>query len=156
MALRWTKLLYGTGVELIDAQHRRLFDRMNRLIEAFDRSDAPEITTILRELESYALKHFRCEERTMAKGRCAALCLNQSEHREFSNKLSLLIKEFEINGPTPALGKEFKFFILGWVRTHIQAVDVHLQCTVKEGFRLAGSPAALPKVDTGSAVPPTT
>lgn len=141
MALRWTKLLYGTGVELIDAQHRRLFDWMNKLIDAFDRGDASGISGILRELESYAVKHFRCEERTMARGRCAALCLNQTEHREFSNKLSLLKKEFEINGPTPAVGREFKFFILGWVRTHIQAVDVHLQCTVNKGFRLGESPS---------------
>ncbi|HNC73620.1 MAG TPA: hemerythrin family protein [Elusimicrobiota bacterium] len=141
MALRWTKLLYGTGVELIDAQHRRLFEWMNKLIDAFDRADASDISSILGDLNAYAVKHFRCEERTMAKGNCAALCLNQTEHREFSNKLALLKKEFEINGPTPAVAREFKFFILGWVRTHIQAVDVHLQCTIKQGFRLEAPPS---------------
>lgn len=152
MALRWTKLLYGTGVELIDAQHRRLFDLMNKLIEALDRADLSGIRDSFGELESYARIHFRCEERTMAKGHCAALCLNQAEHREFSNKFALLKKEFEINGPTPDLARELKFFILGWVRTHVQAVDVHLQCTVKKGFRL-GEPTESSVDDSAKSSP---
>lgn len=134
MSLRWTKMLYSTGVEFIDAQHRRLFALMNTLIETLGPGELSQINKALAEMEAYARRHFGCEERAMAKGGCRALCLNQSEHREFLERVTRLKEKFAMHGPLPDLLQETKFFVLGWVRTHIQAVDLHLRCTIGQGI----------------------
>ena len=65
MAIEWTEDL-ATGVPEIDAQHKELFSRINRLLEACNQGQGrAEVGKTLAFLEEYVLIHFSTEEKIM-------------------------------------------------------------------------------------------
>jgi len=59
---------FATGIEEIDAQHKRLVELLNELVAhlAFQ-ADAPELTRVFDALKEYTVVHFSTEERIWAR-----------------------------------------------------------------------------------------
>lgn len=126
--LEWTEELYGTGVEVVDAQHRELFDRVNLLIDAIasDRAEA-EVPVLLQFLASYTVRHFQCEERVMSERNCSACKRNASEHQWFVEQLGELQEHHRQHGADAAFAKQLLERLAAWIDHHIRQVDSELR-----------------------------
>lgn len=117
---------YLTGIELIDAEHRELFqivDKANRLVKSFDKlSGYDSIIQILNELKEYTKEHFADEEEYMEGIHYAGLEAQKRAHEAFIDKLdSINLKQIEEN-PEDNL-QELLEFLLGWLINHILHSD---------------------------------
>jgi hemerythrin len=113
-----------TGVDAIDAQHRELFLRVNRLIEASRaHRSKEEVHHLLDFLGSYVIEHFQDEERTMAECAYPRIEGHVGEHRQFAHELETLRQEARRQGPTPLLVIHVTGRTTEWLREHIYRTD---------------------------------
>ncbi|MFY7905669.1 MAG: bacteriohemerythrin, partial [Burkholderiaceae bacterium] len=71
-AFTWSSL-FETGLEEVDAQHRRLVALVNQLGADAHSGDPVRIDQALAELADYTVYHFHCEERVMVESGVSAL-----------------------------------------------------------------------------------
>jgi len=95
--LEW-KSEYETGVLAIDAQHKVLFDNINRLEQLLEKEkpDQPEVDNLLTFLEDYTKLHFNSEETCMARFRCPAYAKNKEDHALFMNILKFYKDQYDL------------------------------------------------------------
>ena len=129
--IKWDES-YSTGQELIDLQHRQLFQFINQLNRAVISEDPLEqIQKHLEFLNYYVKSHFTYEESCMAQHHCPAAEKNKEAH----DKFILFYQEFEqkINneGCRPAHIAELHCFIEDWIVRHIKGIDTKLKPCLK-------------------------
>jgi hemerythrin len=113
-----------TGVEEIDAQHRELFVRVDRLLEASRaRRSKEEVIHLLAFLSGYVIDHFSSEEARMAATRYPGREAHLGEHRSFARELEALHGEIREDGPTPLLVIRVGHRVTEWLREHIYRTD---------------------------------
>lgn len=117
---------YCTGVELIDREHRRLFEiladlnDLNRKEYLSDRYD--EIVNVVEELKDYTVKHFQDEEQYMQRIQYEGLAVQQNLHQFFIDKLdSINLEEMDEN--QQAYIDELIDFLANWLINHIMKMD---------------------------------
>lgn len=125
MALQWTSTL-SVGVEEIDEQHRELFRRVDRLLDAVLHQDRTEVGKLLAFLDAFAVEHFAAEERLMAEAAYPDAERHVLEHREFKRRLEALDADFAGHGATAALVFTLEQLLVGWLRDHVYFTDVAL------------------------------
>lgn len=109
---------YEIGNEMIDSQHKNLFDIANTVAHAEDQ-ETMELQ-ILRLID-YTKIHFDDEEKLMAQVHYP----DMSAHHELHNKLIQQLHQFEqIDLDTPEKVEEFLFFVFGWLINHILYFDM--------------------------------
>lgn len=117
---------YRTGIEMVDEQHRRLFEiiaETNDLIRAellHDKYD--EIMKILGELRDYTVKHFHDEEEYMERIGYDGLERQRNAHQAFVDKLNGINLD-EVDDNQQQYLKELVEFLLGWLVNHILKMD---------------------------------
>ncbi len=131
VTLTW-KPIYSTGDESLDEQHRRLFDRFNRLETLMESGtrDSPAVHAIVDEIGTDLRAHFECEESCMSRHRCPMADKNKQEH----DQLLALYQRFEAGfsmQKSPAALADFHRDAQGWLLEHICFVDVHLRRCLK-------------------------
>ncbi len=130
MAFHWTEAL-SIGVAEIDAQHRELFARVERLVEASLRGDAGRVVPLLAFLREYAAVHFEAEERLMRDRRYPGYRLHRAHHEQFAAGLRALEAELAATGPTAGLAERVDREVADWLRDHVYLVDTALGRFVK-------------------------
>ena len=140
MALQWTTAL-SIGVPEIDAQHRELFARIDRLLDAMLQRDRQEAVRLLGFLREYAVVHFAGEERLMEQTGYADMPRHVAEHRRFALALRQIDADYRALGASADLVLRVEQVAVGWLRDHVYFTDVALGRHV-----LAGHSA-----DTGTA-----
>jgi len=119
----WSENL-ATGVELIDNQHRELFTRFERLLEACREGQGrEELKKLLDFLSEYVLEHFSAEEEFMASHGYAELPLHQGEHEIFRGKLADLRQIYADNGAGMDLLITTNAMVLDWIIQHVRKTD---------------------------------
>ena len=58
---------FETGIDIIDSQHRQLFDYLEQVEEAIQAEDPSRVEEVARGLVHYAISHNTFEESLMAK-----------------------------------------------------------------------------------------
>jgi methyl-accepting chemotaxis protein/hemerythrin len=117
----WTESL-SVGIPVIDAQHKTLIERINRLEEARGRADGrKKLGDIVRELDAYAKEHFALEEGLFVEFAYPDAKPHKAEHAAFVAKIA----EFEL---AFAIGKaevdeELLLFLRSWLTQHIAYTD---------------------------------
>lgn len=117
---------YFTGIEMIDREHRRLFEiiaEANSLIKAellHDKYD--EIVGILEQLRDYTKEHFRDEEEYMESIQYSRLDAQKRAHEAFVEKLEAINLE-EVDERQQEYLEELMEFLLGWLINHILMSD---------------------------------
>jgi hemerythrin len=122
MAFEWTSGLL-TGVDAIDEQHQELFRRAERLFNSLQRGDRSQVEPLFAYLSDYAGSHFACEERWMAESGYPGLAAHRAAHREFSDRLLALVRDYRREGATAELAEALHAWLASWLCQHIGDAD---------------------------------
>jgi hemerythrin len=123
MALLWTKNL-EVGVDLIDQQHKKWFEKADQLFEAGKSGKSKEyIVKMFDFLDEYTKTHFKDEERYMQSINYPELSVQKQMHEGFIKKLKELRSEYEKDGVNLTVILNSNQFILDWLTKHISQAD---------------------------------
>lgn len=117
---------YFTGIELIDEEHRRLFEiiaQAKQLIQEellHDKYD--EIMNILNQLREYTKVHFNDEEEYMKRIDYPLLPAQKRAHDAFVEKLSEINLD-EVDENQQSYLEELMEYLVGWLINHIMKAD---------------------------------
>lgn len=117
---------FATGIEEIDAQHRRLVDLINAaapLLAAAGEAPAREVQPLLDSLAEYAANHFRAEEVMMAERGIdpGYRSYHHGNHAAFSRQVEQMRREALANDNVS--GNDLLRFLTNWLSLHILAED---------------------------------
>jgi hemerythrin len=128
----WTQSL-AVGIDLIDEQHKMLFQRANDVSQSLDSGQG--LTQIIKTLDfliDYTLFHFSTEENHMKANRYTGFEAHQASHRELINTLNDLERDFKEEGATNQLAEALNSFLNNWLVKHIKGIDVQFGKFLKE------------------------
>ncbi|MDP6039794.1 MAG: bacteriohemerythrin [Candidatus Latescibacteria bacterium] len=128
--LVWNDDLYATGVDIIDEQHKQLFDKINELlVAAAEGKSREDIEEIMDFLGAYVQNHFGCEEEIMEKHNCASCAVNKISHAKFLKEFGEIKARFDREGATPEFMIGLQRKVCDWLKNHIGKVDLKLRET---------------------------
>jgi hemerythrin len=114
------KTSYSIGIPEIDAQHRQLFECIDRLEAAGDdRQRELAVYYVMDELRDYVRIHFSVEEVVMRLFDYPELEKHAAEHRLFASRL----ESFEQTELKHDVHSEAADFLREWLVNHIQGSD---------------------------------
>lgn len=109
---------YNIGNEIVDRQHRYLFELANRIVE--DHSSA-ELTEHAMLLYRHVREHFRAEELLMQQFDYPGYEEHVQAHNQMLDTLNEISEHIQNGSWNP---NEIRDFMRGWVLVHIQEVDM--------------------------------
>jgi hemerythrin len=125
--MEWSDKL-AVGIETIDSQHRELFIRINKLVQAIKAHRCKdEIDGVIKFLEDYARVHFSEEERHMRDTKYAGYEEQRQEHEKYLTALRELKEQAalpRIQGASYDLSATTNQVIVDWIVDHILKVDM--------------------------------
>jgi hemerythrin len=122
MAIAIWNSRFETGIELIDSQHRELFEAVNKLADSFRAGLAwVQVKESIEFLEQYALDHFQAEERFMREMGYPGLASHQTEHVNLMEQVRDL-KTRLAGGELVTM--DITIFFVDWLKKHINDVDM--------------------------------
>jgi hemerythrin len=125
---------YSIGVPAIDAQHKELFARADRLLLAMrEGRAAAECQRLFAFLRAYCQTHFGAEERLMKELRYPGMLPHLAQHAEFNRRFEELLGEFSQMGANSMLVIELQNLIGGWLVKHIGVMDAELANSLGTG-----------------------
>lgn len=134
MKIHWTEDL-ATGVEILDAQHRELFARIDALLEAcMQRRGAEQMLDTMRFLEGYVVEHFGMEEELMRRYEYAGLRDHEAQHREFRQRVTDLSAEILQEDMGPLMVLKVNRLLVEWLNSHIRQTDRTMAIEMREHF----------------------
>ena len=131
--LNWTKDL-ETGIEVLDAQHKKYFDLLSNYIAKATKvsktstntekvSDLAETLDFLRD---YAEEHFSTEETVMKEAAYMDYEQHREEHQYFLKHVEELYNEMKTKGYSLKLAVEVDYYTAEWFVAHIRSSDMKL------------------------------
>ncbi|MDF2606470.1 MAG: iron-binding protein hemerythrin [Bacillales bacterium] len=114
------------GVEIIDEQHKVLFDLTGKAYELLkddyvhDKYD--EIVKIIDELKEYTIFHFKCEEEYMKSIGYKKFLSHKVEHDDFIERVNSL-NFLEIDEDQDKYILSILDFVVSWISDHILQRD---------------------------------
>lgn len=122
MALIEWREEYSVNVEIIDKQHKRLFEILNQFYnDIMEIRGQDSIKKVVNDLSEYAVIHFKTEEDIMLKIDYPDYKMHKKEHDTFVNKVVELHKKLQ-SGEF-VLSIEVLNFLKDWLINHILKVD---------------------------------
>ncbi len=122
---------YFTGIELIDAQHRQLFDYANQIYELLHAEFVPDkydnIIDILEKLRNYTKQHFADEEAYMESIHYKKIFTQKIQHQAFIEELD----KFDLDSISEVENQEeviekMLLFVMDWLKEHILGLDTQI------------------------------
>jgi len=112
---------YSVGLNLLDDQHKKLFQLLNTLHDAMKNGKGRDLLgKTLDELISYTVTHFRTEEELFDKHKYVGAIKHKAEHAELTKQAVDLKKRFDGGA---VLTLEVMNFLRDWLNTHIMGSD---------------------------------
>ena len=122
---------FNIQVEAIDAQHRRLVDLMNHLIDIQGQETSDDdIIDILGALTNYLGDHFETEEQMMIEHGYPELESHREEHQAFVTQTAYFIATFRDSGAS--LKRDILLFLKDWLVDHIIKTDAAFGAFLKD------------------------
>ncbi len=118
--IEWSPV-YSVHVETLDAQHQKLFDTVNRMIDIFE-SGQESYLSVIEELVGYLSVHFHLEHLVMMKIGYPRLSEHTREHTKFTENVTTFLKSYEARDPE--LGFRMVVFLKEWIRDHTTMLDI--------------------------------
>jgi hemerythrin-like metal-binding protein len=123
---------FVSGVRLIDARHKRLFEAVNRLIDACEQGKGKEeLAKSLTFLSNYTVKHFSEEEALQQKYGYAEYPEHRQLHEGFKETVREFAAELDSKGPSEELIERLKREVGGWLITHVKVVDLKMAAIIR-------------------------
>ncbi|HVO21962.1 MAG TPA: bacteriohemerythrin [Anaeromyxobacter sp.] len=123
--LDWSAAL-ATGDVQIDKQHQEIFRQVRTLHAALLGGDRQGTASLVEFLGAYVGNHFSAEERAMKASAYPGLAGHKSAHTRFVREYLALGREFELQGPSPAVATGLESWLVVWLNNHILKADVEL------------------------------
>lgn len=119
---------YYTGIDMIDEEHKQLFDYANEAYELLHEEFTPDkyddIAVILEKLREYTKKHFADEEAYMESIQYKRLFTQKIQHNQFIEKLEQFdLAHLNDNDCQDEQIMEILDFLTNWLIDHILHVD---------------------------------
>ena len=110
---------FCTGVEFLDEASRNLLDLINDMIEIrnSEEKDNQHLSSLLSQIQDFALMHFVLEERFLVKLHQGDFPDHKAQHTLFKKKLAFFCYEMT-NKPQEASLDEFCEFLGSWFEQH--------------------------------------
>lgn len=123
--LEW-KEEYSIGVQLIDEQHKRLFEIGNRIYQLLENylleDKYDKIVVILEELKQYTKYHFQSEEQYMLQIKYPKYFSQKVDHDDFIAKIEEANLE-DIDTDQEKYIRDLLLFVFNWILEHILQKD---------------------------------
>jgi hemerythrin len=117
----------------IDEQHRELFDRIGKLVEAIKSKTCKyEIGPTTKFLEEYILKHFGDEETMMQEAGFPDFESHKAIHDNFISNFMDLKKELESETSNYSKSVYTNQIVVDWILDHINEMDKSFGRYLKE------------------------
>lgn len=127
---------YSVHVDILDEQHRKLFDVVNDLIDETAMGSS-RLLQVIRDLIDYLSIHFHQENIVMMDSGYPDFVKHSQEHRRFTEKVEEFLQLYEQGDAE--LGLKMIVFMKEWVFTHTTRLDL------KYGEHLLQNPTKLTK-----------
>jgi hemerythrin len=122
-----------TGNELVDKQHRQLFDAINNLIETCHQGKGKdELSRSLDFLNDYTIKHFFDEEQIQKGSKYPDYENHKKLHENFKAVVRDLKVKMIMKGASDDLITEVQSKIGDWLVVHIKGQDLLWAKHIKE------------------------
>lgn len=121
----------NTGISLIDAQHKVLINKLNKLNSCMtDKNMCENLNVLLDELLEYTFYHFETEENYFSEFSYGKEKEHIKEHESFRKYL----KEFlsKKNETEASLSQDLLEFLKKWIDHHIREVDMEYVAFLKD------------------------
>ena len=117
--LEWTADL-ETGIQVIDKQHRRIVDYINKLHHAQQYDSREEVSDVLDELVDYTLSHFAFEESLMEDAGYTYINAHKKVHQLFVRRVGDYQQRFKMG---EEIADELLHTLRAWLINHIKNDD---------------------------------
>jgi methyl-accepting chemotaxis protein len=119
--LQWNDS-FNTGVPLMDKQHQRLVDLINQLFQCMkDGGDRMLLASVVDELVSYTVTHFRAEEDFMKKHNYSDFDAHKAIHQNFIENVTVYADKLKSGERLPPA--DIYNFLKDWLISHIEKQD---------------------------------
>ena len=112
---------YSVENDLIDSQHKILFEIFNTLHDKCCKSEVDSFYDSILQLQSYTRYHFRAEEQYMAQINYKKIIMHKLEHRYFENRVDELTQKK--NERSVDLLRLLITFLSNWLLQHVVGED---------------------------------
>jgi hemerythrin len=114
-----------TGVEKIDAQHRELINRINKLVAIGEQSaSAEETKKTIDYMADYVVKHFSDEEAIQIKSNYPKYPEHKKKHTYYIEEFAKFKSEFAEKGSSMEFTMKLNNSLITWIVKHIKGDDV--------------------------------
>ncbi len=139
MRIPWSPDL-ETGVEVVDSQHKELFSRVNRLLDAcMTGKGLDEVNETVTFLNRYVVEHFETEEKVMRQAKYEGFEEHRKLHGIFRNAIEALARDIRVEGVGPHTVVRVNRTIVGWLNDHIRRVDRAMAAKLRADFASAAT-----------------
>lgn len=118
--IEWSRDL-NLGIDVIDKQHMRIAEYINRMHESIEVNDREAIEDLFDELVDYTMTHFTFEEEIQEKAGYEFSSAHKKVHKVFIKKIGEYKSQFE-EGDT-RIAKRVLQMLRNWLLNHIQHDD---------------------------------
>ena len=119
------------GIGIIDSQHKRLVDLINKLDEATKEGRAAEaVGETLKGLIDYTHTHFTTEQELLKEHNYEDYKLHCREHRIFTDQIE--IYRDRLDAGSLKISNDVMGYMRGWLLTHIGSSDRAYIKTLKD------------------------
>lgn len=113
-----------TENEVIDAQHKELFEKINDLFVSCENGEGKEAALqTLEYLVDYTKFHFSAEEKLQEEINFPDIKQHKVEHEKLIQAVAGLKEKLENEGPTPEFQDELYAKMVQWLYGHIRGYD---------------------------------
>lgn len=128
--VEWTEE-YELGIDVIDDQHKRIVDYINKLADAGPDISSEELAEVVDSLVDYTYSHFAFEEALMEEVEYENLSAHLQTHEAFTNRVKELHHRFCAGeSVNEELGELLKY----WLLNHIKEDDRSYAPVVKKNL----------------------
>jgi len=121
MFMEWNKK-YELGIDVVDEQHKALFELVNTLHDSVVRGDEQHaLAEILDELVEYTVEHFETEERKFEYYKYPKIEEHKKEHDDLVKQVVDLQTKFDNHDVT--ITYEVLDFLNDWLKEHTTNSD---------------------------------
>jgi hemerythrin len=111
----------ATGIDSIDAQHRRIVDLLNALQDRLEQGELVLARDVLRELVEYKVYHCAHEEDLLKRTGYPLLKQHKRAHSAFLKQCAAYHQQAGLDGRAT---REALAFLKGWMLKHIRGEDI--------------------------------
>ena len=116
---------FFTGVSIIDDDHKKLVNMLNKLNDAMRQGKSKEIqASLLNDLVQYTVKHFANEEQLMEQHKYADSSHHIAQHKKLVADVLAFKEKFDTG--TAMISVDLMKFLRDWLATHIMKTDMKL------------------------------